>query len=358
MSFEKKLKNVLHFFRAKDITKAAVAAVIPSNSVDYETKIKNEISTYRDVVNVAHLPEIHGYWAHTYVLPLLQTYGFGNDIEFFHRYISKAAVTAGSRTCRVIALGSGNCELEAMLIESLLASGVKNVTIECTDLNPYMLDRGRALAKEKGVLEQLEFTEMDVNKWQPVGQYDVVIAAHALHHFLNLEHLFDAIRGCLRDDGYFLNHDTIGRNGHMRWPEALDIIHALWAELPEHYKYNHLQKRLELEYDNFDCSKDGFEGIRAQDILPLLVERFEFELFVPFGNLVDIFVDRCFGHDFSCANKSDTDFIDRVQRMDQEAIEAGQITPTRMYAAMKISKPRERHFIKHLTPEFCIRKTA
>lgn len=346
------LRNFLHFIRARKI----VDAIAPNRSMDYESKIKNEISAYRDVVNVANLPEIHGYWATKYVLPLLRSFGFGNDVEFFHGYIRKAAENAATQTCRVIALGSGNCELEVMLVEGLLAAGIRNVAIECTDLNPYMLDRGRVLAAEKSVLDRLEFTQMDVNRWEPVGKYDVVIACHSLHHFLELEHLFDAIHGCLQEDGYFLNHDMIGRNGHMRWPEALELVNALWADLPDSYKYNHLQRRVELKYDNFDCSTDGFEGIRAQDILPLLIERFEFELFVPFGNLIDIFVDRCFGFNFDCANSSDIAFIDRVQRMDQEAIEAGRITPTHMYAAMKISKPSERHFIKHLTPEFCVRK--
>ena len=219
-----------------------------------------------------------------------------------------------------------------------------------------MLDRGRALAAEKGISDRLNFTQIDINQWQPEGKYDVVIAAHSLHHFLALEHLFNAIRGCLNENGYFLNHDMIGRNGHMRWPEALEIVNMLWTELPDDYKYNHLQRRVELTYENFDCSTDGFEGIRAQNILPLLIQRLQFVLFVPFGNLIDIFVDRCFGFNFDCAKSSDIDFIDRVQRMDQEAIEAGRITPTHMYAAMKISKPSEQHLIKHLTPAFCVRK--
>jgi len=34
----------------------------------------------------------------------------------------------------------------------------------------------------------------------------------------------------------------------------------------------------------WDCSKQGFEGIRAQDILPLLVKKFSFRSFLGFGN--------------------------------------------------------------------------
>ena len=88
-----------------------------------------------------------------------------------------------------------------------------------------------------------------------------------------MEHLFDAVHEGLEQDGIFLTTDMIGRNGHMRWPEALEIIQAIWKFIPDHYKTNHQLKRVEKEYDNWDCSKTGFEGIRAQDILRLLVEK-------------------------------------------------------------------------------------
>src|SRR2546421_428065 len=84
---------------------------------------------------------------------------------------------------------------------------------------------------------------------------------------IELEVLFDKIYQTLHPDGYFVTDDMIGRNGHMRWPEALTVFNALWKELPEKYKYNHQLKRLEIEFDNWDCSKEAFEGIRSQDIL-------------------------------------------------------------------------------------------
>ena len=46
----------------------------------------------------------------------------------------------------------------------------------------------------------------------------------------------------------------------MRWPEALIIIEALWATLPERYKFNHQFKALHETFVNWDCSKKGFEG--------------------------------------------------------------------------------------------------
>jgi hypothetical protein len=86
---------------------------------------------------------------------------------------------------------------------------------------------------------------------------------------------------------------------------------------------------------NWDCAVEGFEGIRAQDILPLLTERFGFTFFLAFGNVISPFVDRSFGHHFDPAREWDRHFIDRVHARDQTEIEAGTITPTHMMAVMR-----------------------
>jgi hypothetical protein len=147
----------------------------------------------------------------------------------------------------------------------------------------------------------------------------------------------------------------IGRNGHQRWPEALTFVNRFWRELPRQYTYNHALKRFEKEYANFDCSVDSFEGIRAQDILPLLVQRFHFDLFIGFGNVVDVFVDRAFGPNFDPERQWDRDFIDRVHAVDVEQMEQGTLKPTHMYAALTKRAPEHPRFHKQLTAQFCVR---
>ena len=142
----------------------------------------------------------------------------------------------------------------------------------------------------------------------------------------------------------------------MRWPEALEVFNMLWGELPERYKYNHLLKRTEIVYENWDCSKEGFEGIRAQDILPLLIKKFHFELFVGFANIIDIFIDRCFGHNFDPASPSDLAFIDKVHTIDEDHLRKGAIKPTHMTAALMKAPPKKMKTHLHLTPEFCVRR--
>jgi len=219
-----------------------------------------------------------------------------------------------------------------------------------------MLARGKALAHERGVDAHVVTVEADFNRWQPGREYHGVIANQSLHHVLELEHLFDAVSKALLPGAPFVVSDMIGRNGHQRWPEARAIVNEFWRELPERHRFNVQLKRLEPEFLDWDCSTEGFEGIRAQDILPLCVERFGFELFLPFANLIDPFIDRGFGHHFDPNGEWDRDFIDRVHARDEAEILQGTIKPTHMMAVMTnepVAHPRIR---RHLTPEFCIRR--
>lgn len=328
----------------------------PRSVSDYQSKLAQEVARYRTVTNVNDLPEIFHYWSNKYLVPKYTAFGFCNPREFYVKYMTQVCTRANEAVQHFISVGSGNCDLEVDLAERLLRADINNFRFECLDVNNFMLDRGRDLAREKGVAGRFKFIHSDIGSWRPEYQYQVVLANHSLHHFVELEVLFHKIHESLDSDGYFLTDDMIGRNGHMRWPEALDLVNQFWKELPERYKYNHLLKRVEIEYENWDCSKEGFEGIRAQDILPLLMERFSFDLFVGFANLIDIFVDRCFGHNYDPNNKWDTSFIDRVHLADEENLGKGIIKPTHMTAAMVKHHCPTPQVHKHLTPEFCVRR--
>jgi hypothetical protein len=128
--------------------------------------------------------------------------------------------------------------------------------------------------------------------------------------------------------------------------------------MPERYKYNHALKRFEGKYENWDCSTDGFEGIRAQDVLPLLRRYFEFEMFLGYGNLIDIFVDRAFGHNFDPASQEDQRFIDKVALLDDQLIESGELKPTHIIAVMGNAQVENPRVYRHLTPEFCTREAT
>lgn len=326
-----------------------------SDNKEYVARLKAETLVYRDVANINVLPGIFHYWSNKYVRPMIEEFGFSNPDQFFAKYLLESAQRAHEPRPCFISIGAGNCDTEIRVAKMMRESGSDGFIIECLDMNPSMLERGRAMAAAEGVSDCVAFVEADFNDWHPSRPYAGIIANQSLHHVMNLEGLFDAVVSALQPKALFITHDIIGRNGHMRWPEALDEVQRFWQEMPPECRYNQLLKRHEDTYINWDCSSEGFEGIRAQDILPLLLQRFKFELFIGFANVVDVFVDRAFGHNFDEKGKWDRHFIDRVHACDEAGMSAGTIKPTHMLAVLGLEPETVCKSARGITPAMSVR---
>ncbi len=302
----------------------------PPENDEYKSKLLQELAIYENVTNVHDLPEIFHYWSNKHLSPIFREAGFDSIEEFYSKNLLEAKRRTKSTFARFVSIGSGNCDLEVSIAKRLIEANCKDFVLECVEINPSMLDRGREMASQNNVAENMRFVEADFNTWVANGEYDGVIANQSLHHITNLEHLFSQIECCLHADGSFVISDIIGRNGHQRWQESLEVVNKFWSILPETYKFNVLLNRHEEEYINWDCSVEGFEGIRAQEILPLLSKMFQFEKFISFGNVIDIFVDRCFGHHFKSDEEWDQQFINHVHAADEIGFKDGSLTPTHM----------------------------
>jgi len=324
-------------------------------SSNYENRLRSEENTYKDCADVHALPQIFHYWSNKYIRPKTARLGFNHPDELFAIYLQRAASCEGHEPPRYVSIGAGNCDTEVRVAKLLRDRGLKTFTIECIDMNSSMLGRGREMAAREGVAPFVITTRADFNTWRPTQKYNAVVANQSLHHVVELEHLFESVAEALRPGGLFITSDMIGRNGHQRWPEALEIVQQYWKELPNSYRFNQQLRRFEETFLDWDCSTEGFEGVRAQNILPLLVERFEFDLFAPFANVIDPFIDRSFGHNFDPGRAWDLAFIDRVQARDEQELQRGTIKPTHMFAVMCLGRKGESVFLDGLAPAASIR---
>lgn len=325
--------------------------------VGYESALERERLRFENCVRVHDLPDIFHYWSETHLKPQCLPFGFTSPNALFAKVLEElySASPHGSPK-RFVSIGAGNCDLEIEIALHLRASGCDSFEIDCLDLNSAMLERGRALASRSGLTQHFSFLEADFNRWEPATAYDAVIANQSLHHVLNLEGLFEGIRCALKPGGAFVISDMIGRNGHQRWPEALHQVHEFWRRLPPSYRMNLRTGLYEEMYVDRDCALEEFEGIRSQDILPLLLGRFHFQLFLPFGNVIDPFVDRSFGHRFNAAAAWDRAFIGEIHQCDEAGLHAGILSPTHMLAVVA-NEPAGRIVQRdNLSPEFCLRK--
>jgi SAM-dependent methyltransferase len=348
--------------RVKALSKSVVVAVkaylfalFRGESFEYSVRLQSEQSFFNDCTKVHDLPDIFHYWSNKYLAPDMARFEFTNPDDFFAYftkiYLSKPMLENTS----ILSIGSGNCDLEMKICRQLLGWGFTEFIIECLDINRDMLKRGKKAVSEAGLSPHFVFKRGDFNHWRVEQKYGVVIANQSLHHVVNLEDLFDSIHTSLEPEGLFLVSDMIGRNGHMRWPEAMARLKPFWDELPQSYRHNQLVNRYEEQYINHDCSVYGFEGIRAQDILPLLIERFNFNFFFPYGNVVFVFIDRPFGHNFDATAEWDRDFIDRVHEMDEACMVSGELSPTSMLAVMTKGETQTQLRRPELSPAHCVR---
>jgi SAM-dependent methyltransferase len=321
----------------------------------YASRIDAELATYAGQEEVHDLPPIYHYWSERYVLPLLTDVGLPGLDAFWDREIAAVCARRHPRPARLLSLGAGNGDIELDIASRLRDQGIGNLEVVLVDLNPVMLERAVANAQQMGISDTLQIVEGDFNTWTAAEPADIYFAHHSLHHVLALEHLLDELRDSLAADGVLLINDMIGRNGHKRWPEAAELVNRIWSIMPERYRFNRYVGSVDDVYPDWDCSNVGFEGIRAQDILPLLLERFYPETYITFANVIDPFVDRVYGLNFNPDTREDADFIDAIARIDDAAIDLGLTTPTHMFASFK-TQPVACRYPRNRSPERTIRR--
>lgn len=322
----------------------------------YNELVSRQVEQYKDTEVMHDLSAIYHYWSekHT-VWQAASVTGFNNTTVFYGEYFKKSLQESDSNF--LISIGSGDCSIEIEIVKYLLSKGVTGFFFVCLELSPISVEKARKKIDAEQLGDIITVAQIDLNKWKPRYSFAGVMAHHSLHHILELENLFTLIRSNLAPNGRFVSCDIIGRNGHMRWPEALSIIRQIWNRLPNKYKYSNQLNKHVYYFENWDCSAEGFEGIRAQDILPLLIKNFSFEVFFSYGNLIDNFVDRNFGPNYDPRNPTDTAFIDYLQSLDDKLISEGILKPTTMIAVM-CNEEKSPRINKNWSPSFALRDPA
>ncbi len=299
-----------------------------SNGLSYQDKLKSEIAIYENQTVVHNLPEIHHTYSAAFITPNLEklTGVIGSDPWWIKEINSLIERT--NRTVKVLSLGCGNGDAEIKLLKQVKYQD--KLELIGLDINPTMIERANSLAKENGI-SYARFELQDFNALKIDEKIDVYIANHSLHHMVELEHIFTEMARAASDDMIFLINDMIGRNGHKMWDNTKIVVDELWKYADQKYKLNAYNKRYDAEIMNIDCSTEGFEGIRAEDILPLLDEIFDIDVYLPFGTVVNRFVDRAYGHNFNPENKDDLAFINKMISIDEKYLSEGILSPCQAF---------------------------
>lgn len=313
-------------------------------NISYEDRVAQQIAVYADTTNMHDLPAIFHVWSHNYIRPALEdVFGTGSIDEAYALGFIEANVQGHGK---ILSIGSGDGEVEIRVAKELLKKNISNFVITCSDISPILNERARKAVQREGLDGYFEIVDADLNNIDVSGMFNMIMANHSLHHIVALEKLFDFSYHRLTDDGVFITCDMIGRNGHMRWPEAKIFVDLFWPLLDEKQKINLQLKRFNNTFIDHDCSLGGndFEGIRAQDILPLLMQRFYPLKFVGCGGIVDLFVDRGFGYGFDVANEKDIALINSIAGLNEALLDANVITPSWTMASFTKDKRPQKYY--------------
>ncbi len=184
------------------------------------------------------------------------------------------------RPVRMLSLCAGEAATEGWILE---AAGVP-VELCLLDVHEGLLGTAASRMPANVVVDRILGDANSLNG--QLGRFDVINITSGLHHLVELERVLSGISKSLEGAGEFwLVGEQVGRNGNRLWPEALREANALFTKWPIGKRLNANSGNFDFGVQDIDFSSACFEGIRSQDILPLL-QRY----FIP----VDVYVRNCF----------------------------------------------------------------
>ena len=301
---------------------------------------------------------IYHTWSDAYCWPGIQEVFDVLDMNsfFVEAFIAGSQTHAGRRPA-YLSLECGDGAVEIGIAKTLVERGITHFRFVACDRSETQLARFRA-AIPADLTDHFELRTGELNPGEFAHEFNVIMANHSLHQMVALEEIVKAAYEALTSDGVFVTADMIGRNGHMRWPETRLFVDFFWPFLSHAQRRNVVLTRSEMRFLDHDCSNENFEGIRSQDVLPLVLRQgFHPWKFFAFGGIADVFVGQFFGPNFDVANAADVFLIRRIGLLNQILLDLGAIKPTIMMAYFT-KRPCEEIHYRNRTAQAAIRDSA
>lgn len=288
------------------------------DSIKYRMMIHNEKKHYSDLL---HKQEKNSDKVQK-IEPKVDAFGlaysiYGNYLNTkmphmnIQDYILDKAKTKHEKL-NLLSLGSGTGDWEIELLEK----NPLKIRCELIDINDELLIGAKDYAKKHNL--DLSVKVQDINKIQlDESFYDFVIVRSSLHHFIELEHIFQQVNKSLNDGGEFIViGEVIGKNGEKLYPETKKVAQKIFDILPEKFRFNDYTKKIDDEIPDVDFSKNSFESIRSEEIVPLLEENFHTKECVKFDGFLSLLFDFRYGTNYNLNNNLDKSLVEVIANLD------------------------------------------
>jgi SAM-dependent methyltransferase len=176
-------------------------------------------------------------------------------------------------------------------------------------------------------LKGLNFFTSNIKDFKSTeNKYDVVFAAASLHHFDDLEALFDKVRHYLKKDGFFIFTEYVGPSQFQWTDRQLEIMNDILKMLPGSLRIDHIQnktikdqiRRMSIQEMN---QMDPSEAIRSAEIMPLAEKYFHIIKRVDYGGTLLFWLLHGVIPSFNLSDPKDKTILDLIIYIEKKLIE-------------------------------------
>lgn len=228
---------------------------------------------------------------------------------------------------KIVSLGSGTGDWEVRLV----AGAPSKIECELVDINDELLKGVREYAKNHNLSIVTNVCDVNRIKLQE-GTYDFVVVQSSLHHFIELEHIFSEVSKSMVEGGdLIVMGEVIGKNGEQLYPETKAVAQKIFDALPPKFRYNNYTKKTDTEVPDIDHSKNAFESIRSEEILPLLLKFFKAKEYVTFDAFLTLLLDFRYGPNYDMNLPLDKSLVETIANLDLYYISNSILKPTCLF---------------------------
>lgn len=297
-----------------------------TNNKSYKEKMDIEIKHYKTIFKNRLFQKVPNIWNECQKEFSSRIRSKAKCTDFVN-YITKQ--TKNKKRIKVLGLGSGACGIELTHLTPELKKNNTKLELVCLDINKEALKQAKKEAKKRKI--NFKYLIEDVNKVSlKEKEYDVVIAHAALHHFLKLNKICKQVNKSLKKDGFLITVDIPTKNGYLMWPKTYCLINFIWLFLPFKFKTDHtLHKNpsFAFYYKNIDYSKNSFECINSEAILPSLRKHLKEKIYIPAFSISRRFFDTKFGPNFNVNKKIDRLIFKIITKIDWFCLDKNILKP-------------------------------
>ena len=224
-----------------------------------------------------------------------------------------------------VACGTGNREIR--MAESNLFEEIHGI-----DLSDEFIREANQKSKAKKLgnihFEQADFYSFKIRK----DYYDIVLFHSALHHFKNIQHIARRVNDTLKDEGYLILNEYVGKNRLQFTKAQLRTMNSLLPGIPpalrKRYLTSSTKKKIYAPGLLRMIISDPSEAVESETILPVIHENFEIIEEKKTGGDLLMMVLKDIAHNFTGENnheakrvlnelfEKEDDYLDKIDTAD------------------------------------------